>query len=243
MSTTPLLGLDQSPGRIALVTGASRGVGEATARLLAGQGYSVVVNYAADQRRADQVVESILATRGAALAIRADVTDEVDVERLFSETVEWCGGVDAVVHAVIGEVPAGPLAETTVEQFDALTRLHARSTFLVNREGAKHLQPGGAIVNFSSSLTHHSGQQYPAHAATEAATDMLTRAFAAELVDRGIRVNAIALDFTGPCVPERVAGSVAVLLSAEGGTVTGQIIGVNDLSTTSQPREKERDDE
>ena len=210
--------------RVVLVTGATRGVGEAAVRRLALGGHSVIVNYTHEQRLADQVVDSILAEGGAALAVRADVSDEVDVERLFAETIEWCGGVDAVVHAVIGDIPHGPLAETSVEQIEALTRLRARATLLVNREAARHVRAHGAIVNFSSSLARRRVPGFAAHSASEAATDVLTRTLAEELRDRGVTVNAIALDFDRPCEPHQIAEIVEYLVSKEAHSLTGEVI-------------------
>ena len=214
-------------GRIALVTGSSRGIGEATVRRLARRGWSVVVNYAHDQRLAEAVVDSILAENGAALAVRADVTDELDVERLFSATVEWCGGVDAVVHAVVGTMPTGSVHETSVEQFDALTLLNGRARFLVSREAARHVRDDGVIVHLSSSLVQRTLPGFGAHAASEAATDVLTRVLAGELLARRINVNAVSLDFDGPCEPDRIADVVLHLLSDDARGVTGQIIGLD----------------
>jgi len=112
---------------VAIVTGASRGVGRDVARTLARRGYAVVVVYARDQGDAEAVVEEILAAHGAALAVRAEVTDELDVERLFDETTTALGGVDVVVHTAL------------------------RGTAVVNQQAARRLRPGGAIVNVSSS--------------------------------------------------------------------------------------------
>ena len=225
-------GLDGSPSQIALITGASHGVGEAAARRLASEGYSVVINYAQDQVRADTVVDSLLASGGSALAIRADVTDELDVERLFAETVEWCGGVDAVVHAVLGQVPGGPLVGVTLDQFDALTLINTRGTFLVNREAARKVRDGGVIVNLSSSRTGSTLVGFAAHAASASATDVLTRSLAVELRGRRVRVNAVALDLAGPCEPDRVADVVLYLLSGDAGDVTGQVLGIDDPRTS-----------
>ena len=221
---------DGSPGRVALVTGATRGVGAATVRLLAIRGYSVIVNYAHDQELADQVVDSILGQGGAALAVRADVGDNVDVERLFAETVEWCGGVDVVVHAVVCAPPGGPLAELSVDQIDAWIQVEARARLLVNREAARYVRDGGAIVNLSSAPN---GRTVPGSTARKASvadaeslTKSLTKSLAAELRDRLVSVNAIALDLDGACDPDPVAGIVAYLASDEGRRHTGQFMTV-----------------
>jgi 3-oxoacyl-[acyl-carrier protein] reductase len=236
MTSIPAQTHDGSRGRIALVTGASRGVGEATVRRLARHGYSVVASYAHDQGLAYSVVDSILADDGAALAVRADVTDELDVQRLFAETVEWCGGVDAVIHAVIGTVPTGRLAETPIEQFDALIRLNTRATFLVSREAARYVRNHGSIVNLCSSLGCRTVPGFGGHAASLAATNALTPYLADELLDRGITINAIALDFDGPCEPDRIAEIAAYLLSGAARNVTGQVVGLDHPTGALGPR-------
>jgi 3-oxoacyl-[acyl-carrier protein] reductase len=116
-----------STDRVAIVTNGSRGVGRKIAHTLAGQGYAVAISYFRNLTAAEAAVEQILATNGIALAIRADLADELDVERLFSETAEAFAGVDAVVHAA------------------------GHGTFVVGREACRHLRGGGALVNVSSS--------------------------------------------------------------------------------------------
>jgi 3-oxoacyl-[acyl-carrier protein] reductase len=216
-------------GRVAIVTGGSRGVGQATTRRLAASGYAVVVNYLHDQRAAESAVEGILADNRDAVAVRADVADDLDVERLFAETTAAFGGVDVVVHAVGSRVTATPLAEAGLDEFDALVRLNMRATFIVNREAARHLRNGGAIVNLPSSAE---GSPLPArglYAPIKAATDVLTRALALELRERDITVNAVSLEVHRPCAPGRVADVVAYLLSDHGHHLTGQVLGVGDL--------------
>ena len=144
--------LNGSPaGRVAIVTGGSRGVGRATTRRLAAHDYAVVVNYLHDQRAAESAVEAVLENNGNAVAVRADVADELDVKRLFAETIAAFGGIDVVVHAVGSRITASPVTEADVDEFDALVRINTRATFVVNREAARHLRNGGAFVNLSSS--------------------------------------------------------------------------------------------
>jgi len=181
-------------GRVAIVTGGSRGVGQLTVRRLAGQGHAVAVNYLHDQQAAESTVDKVLAENGAAVAVRADVADELDVQRLFVETIEAFGGVDIVVHT-------------------AGRRVAAWATFLVNREAARHLRTGGAIVNVSGATDD----------ATGAAIGALTRVLAVELRARDITVNAVALE-AGRCAPDRVADSIAYLLSDDGRRLTGQVL-------------------
>ena len=221
------IALNGSPaGRVAIVTGGSRGVGRATIRRLAASGYAVVVNYLHDQRAAESAVEAILAGNSDAVAVRADVADDLDVERLFAETIAAFGGVDAVVHAAGSRITATPLAEADLDEFDALVRINTRSTFIVNREAARHLRNGGAIVNLSSSAGGSSLTAHGLYAATMAATDVLTRALALELRERDITVNAVALEVHRPCAPDRVADMIAYLLSDHGHRLTGQVLGV-----------------
>jgi len=221
---------DGSPaGGVAIVTGGSRGVGRATISRLAAGGYAVVVNYLHDQRAAESTVEAILAGNGDAVAVRADVADDLDVERLFAETAAAFGGIDVVVHTVGGRITATPLAEADLDEFDALVRISTRATFVVNREAARHVRNGGAIVNLSSSAEGPSLMTHGLYAAIKAATEVLTRALALELRERNITVNAVSLEVHRPCAPDRVADVIAYLLSDHGHHLTGQVLGVGDL--------------
>ncbi len=129
--------------RVAIVTGGSHGIGREVARTLARQGYAIVIGYALDQRAAEAAVEEILAANGTAIAVRGDVGDELDVERLFTEAGEAFGGVDVVVHAA-AERLSGAAA-------DATQPTTAHGTFLVNREAFRQLRDGGSIVDLSTS--------------------------------------------------------------------------------------------
>jgi 3-oxoacyl-[acyl-carrier protein] reductase len=221
--------LDGPPaGRVAIVTGGSRGVGRAAIRLLAARGYAVVVNYLHDQRAAESTVEAILTDKGAAVAVRADVADDLDVQRLFAETIAAFGGIDAVVHAVGSPVTTAPVAEVDLDVFDALVRINTRATFIVNREAARHLRNGGAIVNLTSSADSLSLTAYGLYIATKAATDVLTRALAIELRERDITVNAVCIEVDTSCAPHRVADVVAYLLTARGHRLTGHVLRVDD---------------
>jgi 3-oxoacyl-[acyl-carrier protein] reductase len=221
--------LDGSPaGRVAIVTGGSRGVGRATIRLLAARGYAVVVNYLHDQHAAESTVEAILTGKGAAVAVRADVADDLDVQRLFAETIAAFGGIDVVVHAVGSPVTTAPVAEVDLDLFDALVRITTRATFIVNREAARHLRNGGAIVNLTSPANGSSPPTYGLYTATKAATDVLTRGLARELRERDITVNAVSLEVDMPCAPNRVADVVAYLLTDHGHRLTGHVLRVGD---------------
>src|SRR6185312_2290360 len=139
---------------VAIVTGGSRGIGRAGVGVLARRGYAVVVDYLHDPRSAESTVEAILAGNGVAVAVRADVADDLDVERLFAEAIEAFGAVDVVVHAVRGRAGATPVADVDLVEFEALCRINTRGSFLVNREAARRLRDGGSIVNLTSSTMH-----------------------------------------------------------------------------------------
>ena len=221
--------LNGSPaGRVAIVTGGSRGVGRATTRRLAAHDYAVVVNYLHDQRAAESAVEAVLENNGNAVAVRADVADELDVKRLFAETIAAFGVVDAVVHAAGRRATPSSVTEADLDEFDALVRINTRPTFVVNREAARRLRSGGAIVNLTSSVEGPSLRTHGLLAAANAATDVLTRALALELRERGITVNAVALGVHRPCEPNRVADVIAYLLSDHGHHLTGQVLRVGD---------------
>jgi 3-oxoacyl-[acyl-carrier protein] reductase len=220
---------EASAGRVAIVTGGSRGAGRAMVRRLVSGGYAVVVNYFHDQRAAESTVESILAGNGAAVAVRADVADDVDVERLFDEAIEAFGGVDVVVHTVAGRTAATPVADIDLDEFDALCRINTRATLIVNREAARRLRTGGAIVNLTSSAAGAALPSHGAHAATTAATEVLTRMLALELRERDITVNGVALAADGPCAPNRIADAVAYLVSDEGHGLTGHMICIDEF--------------
>jgi 3-oxoacyl-[acyl-carrier protein] reductase len=218
--------LDGPPaGRVAVVTGGSRGVGRAAIRLLAARGYAVVVNYLHDQRAAESTVEAILTDNSDAVAVRADVTDDLDVQRLFAETIAAFGGIDVVVHAAGSPVTTAPMAEVDL---DALVRINTRATFLVNREAARHLRNGGAIVNLTSPADSLARSAYGLCTATKSATDVLTRGLAIELRERDITVNAVCIEVDTSCAPNRVADVIAYLLSDHGHRLTGHVLRVGD---------------
>ena len=213
-------------GRVAIVTGGSRGVGWATVRLLAASGYAVVVNYLHRQHAAESTVEAILANNGDAVAIRADIADDLDVQRLFAETIAAFGGIDVVVHAAGSRIAAVPVTEVDLDEFDALVRINTRATFVVNQQAARHLRNGGSIVNLSSSAGGSSLRTHGLCAATKASTDVLTRALALELRERNITVNAVSLEVGRPCPPNQVAEVIAYLLSEHGHGLSGHVFRV-----------------
>jgi 3-oxoacyl-[acyl-carrier protein] reductase len=215
-------------GRVAIVTGGSRGMGRATIQRLASLGYAVVVNYVHDQRTAEDTVDEVLDARGAAVAIRADVADALDVERLFEQTIETFGAVDAVVHAVRGHIAAAPLTEVAFDDFDEMCRTNIRAAFIVNRMAARQVSSGGAIVNLFGSVGATELPSYGGYATTTAAVDALTRVLASELRARDITVNGLSLGVEEACAPGRVADVVTYLVGHEGHGITGHVIRLDD---------------
>jgi 3-oxoacyl-[acyl-carrier protein] reductase len=193
-------------------------------RRLATLGYAVVVSYLHDQRTAESTISAVLDERGTAVAIRADVADELDVDRLFAQTVETFGSVDAVVHAVRGRVIAGSLSEVTTDAFEEMCRTNVRGAFVVNRAAGRQVTDGGGIVNVFSSPGPSAVAAYGAYATTTAALDRLTRMLSVEVRERGVTVNGVALDVDEPRAPARVADIVTYLLSDAGRAITGHVL-------------------
>jgi 3-oxoacyl-[acyl-carrier protein] reductase len=206
--------------RVAIVTGGSRGVGREVVRKLANRGYAVVVGYIRDQGAADSIVEEVLAAGGTALTIRANVADELDVERMFAETIEAFGGIDIVVHAA-GQIILGPVADHDLDRFDALHWTNVRGTFVVNRQAARQLREGGTIVNLSSCAVVPADA---ASAASKGAVEAMTRVLAAEFRGRHITVNAVEPGLDNPGDPAVIADVVAFLVSSDGRSLNGQVI-------------------
>ena len=209
--------------RVAIVTGGSRGIGREVARKLASRGYAIALNYARHQAAADAAVEEILAANGTAVSVRADVADELDVERLFTETAEAFGGADVVVHAA-AQTFRCPIACHDLDAFDALQRTNVRGTFIVNHQALRQLRPGGAILNLSSSATSVALPNDAAYAASKAAVEAITRALALELRGRNITVNAVEPRLEHPRNATDIANLVAFLLTEDGRDVNGQVI-------------------
>lgn len=210
--------------RVAIVTGGSRGLGREVTRVLACRGYPVVVNYARDQRAADATVDQVLATNGIALAIRADVADELDVERLFAETSVAFGGVDVLVHAA-GQMRFAPVADFDLRRFEAVERANVRGAFIVNREASRLLRRGGSIVNLSCAVGGPAVLASAGCAAGKvAAVEVITRVLAKELVGREITVNAVVTGRHGAVRPSAIADLVAYLVSRDARSLHGQVI-------------------
>jgi 3-oxoacyl-[acyl-carrier protein] reductase len=178
-------------GRVAIVTGGSRGIGRETAERLARDGFSVVVNYAGNQEEADDAVGAIVEAGGKAIAVPADVADEQAVVELFDTTERQFGGIDAVVHAA-GVMILSPVVDLDLEVLDRLHRTNVRGTFVVDKQAAGRVRPGGTIVNFSSSVVKLALPSYAAYAASKGAVEAMTLILARELRGRDVTVNAVA---------------------------------------------------
>ena len=218
------------PGRVVIVTGGSRGVGRTAVQRLARLGYAVAVNYLHDQQAAEATVDAVLEAHGEAVAIRADVADELDVERLFAQAIETFGAIDAVVHSVRGQAVATSVAEATLDDFDEMYRTNTRAMFLVNRCAAGLVREGGAIVNVFSSVATSAWPFYGVFAANSVAVEMLTHVMSLELGERDVTVNGVSLEIDTPCAPTVVVDVIAYLLSGDGHGITGHIIQPGDRS-------------
>jgi len=178
-------------GKVAIVTGASRGIGRAIALRLSQEGASVVVNYARGAEQAKDVVSAIEAAGGKALAVQADVSKTAEIRDLFDRTIETYSQIDILVNNA-GVILYKPVAEVTEAEFDNLFAINVKGTFFACQEAAKRMADGGRIVNFSSSTTGMMLPTYGAYVATKGAVEQLTRSLAKELGDRQITVNVIS---------------------------------------------------
>ncbi len=177
--------------RVAIVTGGSGGIGRAVVERLSADGMPVVVAYSGNADRAAEVVGSIGAAGGRAVAARADVAEPDEVDALFDTAEREFGGVDVVVNTAAIMVLA-PLVDLDLDDLDRMHRTNIRGTFVVSRAAAKRLRSGGALINFSTTVTKLAFPTYGAYAASKGAVDALTPVLAKEMRGRDITVNAVA---------------------------------------------------
>ncbi|BCQ25834.1 SDR family oxidoreductase [Caballeronia sp. NK8] len=236
--------------RVAIVTGASRGIGAEIARRLARDGFAVAVNYAASAKEAEALVAELREAGSAAIAVKADVASADDVRRMFGTVEAELGKVDALVNNA-GVLKTVPLADTSDALYDQTFDINVRGTFNTLREAAARMNGGGRIVNFSSTTLALNMPGYAIYNATKAAVESFTHVFAKELRGRGITVNAVA---PGPVAtslfldgktdeqiaafskmpplerlgqPDDIAAVVAFLVGPDAGWVNGQVLRAN----------------
>ena len=230
-------------GKVAIVTGASNGIGRAIAERLADEGAIVVVNYNRSEDKAKEVVTVIQAKGGKALAHQADMSQVTEARRLVVETVKQFNRLDILVNNA-GKFMPKPLEETTESDFDGVVALNAKGPYFAMQEAARVLKEGGRIVNISTGGTHLSFPGATAYLGTKAALEQYTKGLAQELASKGITVNTVSPGFTetgmmtdeyrqigmqlSPMkrlgVPKDIADVVAFIVSEEARWVTGQTI-------------------
>jgi 3-oxoacyl-[acyl-carrier protein] reductase len=237
-------------GKIAIVTGASRGIGRSIVMRLAADGFSVVVNYAKNRKEAEDVVSEIKSAGRAAVAIAADISQPNEVAELFAKAEQAFGPVQVVVNSA-GIMPLSPIAKIDLETFDKVITINLRGAFLVLGQAAQHVVEGGRIIALSSSVLAKSFPTYGPYIASKAGVEGLVRVLGNELRGRNITVNAIA---PGPTAtelflrgktktqieefkelsplerlgrPEDIASVVSFLVGPDGGWVNSQVVRVN----------------
>ncbi|MEH2457983.1 SDR family NAD(P)-dependent oxidoreductase [Nostoc sp.] len=178
-------------GKIAVVTGASKGIGASIAKHLAAEGASVVVNYASSQEGANRVVDEIINTGGQAIAVQANVAKKAEIEHLFAETQQAFGKLDILVNNA-GIYEFSPLQDITEEHFHKQFDLNVLGLILTSQQAVKHFgSAGGSIINISSLVSTLAPANGSVYSATKAAVDAITKSLAKELGSRNIRVNSI----------------------------------------------------
>jgi 3-oxoacyl-[acyl-carrier protein] reductase len=242
--------MNTSVSKVALVTGASRGIGAVIAKQLASEGFAVAINYANSASEASRLVVELRQAGHHAMAVKADVAKADDVRRMFDEVEAQLGKIDVLINNA-GILKVLPLAQHSDELFDQNLNIHARGTFNTLREAATRLNSGGRIVNFSSSTVGLNLPGYAVYIASKAAVESLTQVFAKEMRGRNITVNAVA---PGPVAtdlflhgkseeqiqtfakmpplerlgqPEDIARVVSFLVSPAAEWVNGQILRAN----------------
>ena len=236
--------------RVAIVTGASRGIGAAVAERLAADGFTVVINYSANAKPAETLAREIERKGGRALAIKADVADPGAVRGMFDTAAAAFGGIDVLVNNA-GIMKLAKIADSDDALFDQQIAVNLKGSFNAMREAGKRLRDGGRIVNFSTSVVGTKMETYGVYAATKAAIETMTAILSKEMRGRNITVNALApgptstdlfLDGKSPELverlakmnplerlgtPEDIAAVVAFLVGPDGSWINGQVLRAN----------------
>ena len=236
--------------KVAIVTGASRGIGTAIARRLAADGFALLVNYAGRAAEANALVEEIETAGGRAIAVQGDVSDRAAVTHMFEAALAAFGGIDVLVNNA-GVMQLASVMDTDDDLFDGQVAINFKGSFNTMREAAKRLRDGGRIINLSSSVVGLYQPTYGVYAATKAGVEAMTHVMSKELRGRNITVNAIAPGPTATALfldgkpaalieqlsklaplerlgqPEDIAAAVAFLAGPDGGWVNGQVLRAN----------------
>ncbi|SHH97652.1 SDR family oxidoreductase [Desulfosporosinus lacus] len=237
-------------GKVAIITGSSRGIGRVVAERLADLGAKVVINYSSSREKATEVVKEIVQKGGQAIDVHADIGKKTDVEKLFSETIAAFGKVDILINNA-GLMITKPLAEVTEDDFDKQFFINVKGTYFACQQAMKHMEKNGRIVNFSTSVVGQMFPSYSVYAGTKGAVEQITRQLAKEFGSKQITINAVA---PGPVntelftagkteqqiegmkkmnalgrigEPEDIANTVEFLVSDKSQWVTGQTLRVN----------------
>jgi 3-oxoacyl-[acyl-carrier protein] reductase len=236
--------------KVAIITGASRGIGAAVAERLAKDGFTVVINYSGDTKSAEALARKIESNGGRALTAKADVSDPTAVRGMFDAAEAAFGGVDVLVNNA-GIMKLAKIADSDDALFDQQIAINLKGSFNAMREAAKRLSDGGRIINFSTSVVGVKLETYGVYAATKAAIETMTAVLSKELRGRSITVNAVApgptatdlfLNGKSPELiermakmnplerlgtPEDIAASVSFLAGPDGAWINGQTLRAN----------------
>src|ERR1700710_505240 len=242
--------LSNQNNKVAIVTGASRGIGAAVAEGLAADGFAVIINYSGDAKPAEALAHAIEGKGGRALTAKADVSDPNAVRGMFDAAEAAFGGVDVLVNNA-GIMKLAKVADSDDAMFDQQIAVNLKGSFNAMREAARRLRDGGRIVNFSTSVVGTKLETYSVYAATKAAVETMTAILSKELRGRHITVNAVApgptstdlfLNGKSPELvdrlakmnpmerlgtPEDIASAVAFLVGPDGGWINGQVLRAN----------------
>ena len=242
--------MTEKTSKVAIVTGASRGIGAAVGDRLAVDGFTVVINYSGDVTSAETLARKIEAKGGRAIAVKADVSDASAVRAMFDAAERAFGGVDVLVNNA-GIMKLATVADSDDALFDQQIAVNLKGSFNAMREAARRLRDGGRIVNFSTSVVGTKPETYAVYAATKSAVETMTAILSKELRGRSITVNAVApgptatdlfLNGKSPELidrlakmnpmerlgtPEDIASVVAFLVAPDGGWINGQVLRAN----------------